>query len=66
MLAIKRSGEGISTPGAKDTLHAGDVLVLAGSAESIKSARLLLHGSPPAPAPALAPALAEPVKQPEP
>ena len=47
VLAIKRQGAGISTPGAKDTLHGGDVLVLAGSAESIKNAALLLHGFSP-------------------
>jgi CPA2 family monovalent cation:H+ antiporter-2 len=48
VLAIQRPGEGVDAPTAKQILHSGDVLVLAGSAESVKRARRLLHDLLPA------------------
>ncbi len=48
MLAIRRGDQGIAAPGAQEVLRAGDTVVIAGSADSIKSARQLLHSLSPA------------------
>jgi CPA2 family monovalent cation:H+ antiporter-2 len=42
VLAIRRGGEGVLVPTAKETLQAGDVLALAGSQDAIEAARALL------------------------
>ena len=46
VLAIRRGEEGLAAPGASDTLHVGDIVALAGSAESLNHARRLLHHAP--------------------
>lgn len=49
VLAIRRDGESVLVPTAKEQLKAGDVLALAGSHEAIEAARaLLMNGLPPA------------------
>jgi CPA2 family monovalent cation:H+ antiporter-2 len=44
VLAIVRDSGNIPSPGAREILREGDVLGLLGDAESVKSARRLLHG----------------------
>ncbi|MFO0579379.1 MAG: cation:proton antiporter [Polyangia bacterium] len=39
--------QGVAAPGARDVLRVGDVLVLAGSAQSLERARRLLHDATP-------------------
>jgi CPA2 family monovalent cation:H+ antiporter-2 len=46
VLAISREGGGVANPRPDEPLRAGDVLALAGSAEAIAAARLLLLGGP--------------------
>lgn len=46
VLAIQRGGQGVAAPGARDVLQPGDILVLAGSAESLQAARRILHKPP--------------------
>ena len=43
VLAIQRKDRGVAAPGANEVLGVGDVVVLAGSAESIERARRLLR-----------------------
>ncbi|MBX3191453.1 MAG: cation:proton antiporter [Labilithrix sp.] len=45
VLAITRGTESIVVPSARERLHAGDVLVVAGSREAIEAARLVLAGT---------------------
>jgi CPA2 family monovalent cation:H+ antiporter-2 len=42
VLAIRREEGGVSLPSAREVLHAGDVLALAGSEECVAAARELL------------------------
>jgi len=44
VLAIHRDTGSVTAPGASDTLRAGDVLILAGSAQAIDAAHRLLRG----------------------
>ncbi|HSS02734.1 MAG TPA: cation:proton antiporter, partial [Kofleriaceae bacterium] len=51
VLAIARDGSGLATPSPSEPLRAGDVLVLAGSADAIAATRTLLGTTAAAPPP---------------